>query len=296
MNSDFWQAFDLRTPLTLAGLQCPARSDVTPRLALHGWLDNADSMAPLMRALHQQDGAASLCLDLPGHGLSGHPEAHVHAAFVDYIDHLWRAVNAWRAHPDPIDLIGHSMGGGIATLFAAAFPERVRRLILIDSIGPIAGTPESFASDLRKGLLARHRPSSKKPSYASIEEATQARLGQFGIESEQIRQFIERCLQVEGDGWTWRSDSRLMKPTPIRMTEPQVLSAINAIQAPTLLILATPRTVFLDSPPINARLEHWRKKAQLIEILGNHHLHLGERMSEVQSAIETFLHSSTNRS
>lgn len=43
---------------------------------------------------------------------------------------------------DRFHLIGHSFGGGLATLVAGLHPEKVSRLVLIDSIGPMSATPE----------------------------------------------------------------------------------------------------------------------------------------------------------
>ena len=54
----------------LNGLFAPnlaAPSQATPRLALHGWLDNAASMAGLLTALNASHPAPSLALDFPGH-------------------------------------------------------------------------------------------------------------------------------------------------------------------------------------------------------------------------------------
>lgn len=48
------------------------------------------------------------------------------------VDHLVKDVDALREHLglDTIDLLGHSAGGGIGLLYAAAHPDRLRKLIL----------------------------------------------------------------------------------------------------------------------------------------------------------------------
>jgi pimeloyl-ACP methyl ester carboxylesterase len=274
--------------LQLAGLQWhAAQPGKTPMLALHGWLDNAASMRPLLEALHSQVGAPMLALDLPGHGMSAHTPKDWHAPFLDYVDHMLAVVETlnW----PQIDLIGHSMGGAIATLFAAAFPERVRRLVLLDSIGPLSGSAENFSSDMRKGLLARRSVQQKiLPSYASIDEAVAARTGSFGISAQATRVIVKRGLVKRGERYFWRTDPRLTTPSVSRITEPQVLQAIAAISAPTLLVLAQPRSAFLASALIENRMAQF-KNAQVVEIPdSNHHLHL-DSMPEVLPKVSEFL-------
>jgi pimeloyl-ACP methyl ester carboxylesterase len=277
-------------PLALAGLEWAAHSEATPRLALHGWLDNAAAMQPLLSALHASDGAHALSLDLPGHGMSDHTEAHVHAPFVDYVDHALRALNACFGSETCVDLIGHSMGGGIATLLAASFPERVRRLVLLDAIGPLSAPTDRYAADLRAGIAARHKVASDKPSYATLDAAVQARTGHFGIEREQVLQFIERSLLTTEQGLTWRSDSRLMRPSPMRFCEAQIENCINAIQAPTLMLMSNPRSSFLQSPVLTQRLACWQARgSQIVEVEANHHLQLGRSLSVVTRLVADFL-------
>ncbi len=273
--------------LKLAGLHWPSiQPNSTPILALHGWLDNAASMRPLLDALHAKQGAAMLALDLPGHGLSAHTPANWHAPFLDYVDHTLAVLESqnW----PQVDLIGHSMGGAIATLFVAAFPERVRRLILLDSIGPLSGSAEQFSSDLRKGLLARRSVAHKVlPSYASVDEAVAARTGSFGISAVAARVIVQRGLVKRAGRYFWRTDPRLTTPSISRITEPQVLQAISAINSPTLIVLAEPRSSFLNTPLIENRLAHF-KHAKIITIPNsNHHLHL-DSMAAVLSALLNF--------
>ena len=244
----------------------------TPRLALHGWLDNAASMAGLLTALNAIHPASSLALDFPGHGLSHHTAPQHHAPFVDYLDAVLAVLDAqnW----PQVDLIGHSMGGGVATLFAAAFPEKVRRLLLLDSIGPLSAAPNAFSSDLRRGLLARRAPKKSVPSYPGQQSALAARTGAIGITEAQAAAIVERGIMQASDGqWRWRSDARLTQPSPTRFSEAQVLNAISEIRAPVLVILAEPRASFFEAATVDARLAAF-KNAEILNIHGNHHLHV----------------------
>ena len=261
-----------------------AMSNQMPRLALHGWLDNAASMAGLLTALNAISPAASLALDLPGHGLSGHTAPNHHAPFVDYLDAVLTILEAqnW----PQVDLIGHSINGGVATLYAAAFPEKVRRLLLIDSIGPLSAAPKTFSSDLRKGLLARRNAKKSVPNYPDPQSALAARVGSFGITQSQAAPIVERGIAQGTDGlWRWRSDARLTQPSPTRFSEAQVLNAISEIQAPTLVILAEPRASFFDPATVTTRLAAFGN-AEIVAMQGTHHLHVRPEPALIQKVAE----------
>ena len=119
-------------------------------LCLHGWLDNAASFVPLMPLLREFDLVA---LDLPGHGASAHRLPGYDYVFVDWIHDVLDALDAlgWSR----ASLLGHSMGGAIATVVATSAPERVRKLALIEALGPISGKPEEAGGRLKQAVAAR---------------------------------------------------------------------------------------------------------------------------------------------
>jgi pimeloyl-ACP methyl ester carboxylesterase len=71
-------------------------------------------------------------VDLPGFGLTGpHPDSDYRvAAYVDFLDAFTRAIGL-----DEFHLAGNSLGGRIAWNYAVAHPDRVLRLVLIDTAG-----------------------------------------------------------------------------------------------------------------------------------------------------------------
>lgn len=76
------------------------------------------------------EGMRGLAIDLPGFG-----ESTPAPGFEPSWDGFARAVGeaAEALGLERFDLVGHSMGGGIAVTLAAARPERVRRLVLVDA-------------------------------------------------------------------------------------------------------------------------------------------------------------------
>ncbi|MDQ6647717.1 MAG: alpha/beta hydrolase, partial [Pseudomonadota bacterium] len=104
-----------------------------PLLALHGWLDNAASfarVAPLLAERHHV-----IALDLSGHGHSDHLPAGASYHYLDYVRDVLAVVETLQLHR--FTLLGHSLGAGVSSLVAAAMPERIERLFLIEGLGPL---------------------------------------------------------------------------------------------------------------------------------------------------------------
>ncbi len=101
---------------------------------VHGFMDAGgtwDLVAPLLAAA----GFRVLAPDMRGFGDGARAPAGSYYHFVDYVFDLADIVDQL-SPGEPIALVGHSMGGTIATLFAGTFPERVARLAIIEGVGP----------------------------------------------------------------------------------------------------------------------------------------------------------------
>ena len=263
----------------LAALEKPGTG--MPILALHGWLDNAASFLPLMEHLANP----VVALDFSGHGLSGHrPEQ----AATHYVDHVRDVL----AVADQLDwqqfiLLGHSMGAGVATLFAGCYPQRVAKLVLIEGIGPPTSAASDVAQTLRQAIDDMQAlPTKKKPVYAHIDDAVEARTRGFGgLSHDCSRLLCERGLMPVDDGFTWRADPRLRLTSSLRLTEEQVEGFARAIRSPTLLLVGE------QGMGGQGHFEHrlaWIEGLQLARLPGRHHLHM-ESPAEVAQVIVAFL-------
>ena len=258
--------------------------DAPPLLALHGWLDNAASFAAVAPLLAGE--FRVIALDLPGHGRSAHLPAGVaryHA--VDYVDHVLNAADGLRLQR--FDLLGHSLGAGVASLAAAAAPARIRKLALIEGLGPLADDGTQTLSRWRDAEAHRGIARRATRVFASVDEAIAARVAVGDLESDEARALVERSLRVVAGGYAWSSDARLRLPTPLRIEESQLRRLLAGIEADTLLLLADPATPYLPHARMQARAAC--VPAIRIEcIAGRHHLHL-QHPREVAERLLAFL-------
>lgn len=260
----------IATPLgKLAALQW-GNVDAPPLLALHGWLDNAASftwLAPLLAARHRV-----ITLDLPGHGHSAHlPERARRYHVVDQVDHVLDAADALGLAR--FDLLGHSLGAGIASLTAAAAPARIRRLLLIEGLGTLADDGTQTLQRWRDAHAKRTLPRRAQRVFASIDAAVAARVAAGDLSADEVHPIVARNLREAAGGFHWRSDPRLRLLTPLRIEETQVRRLLAGIAAPTLLLLATPATPYLPGAMMAARAT-CVPRIHVEHMAGPHHLHI----------------------
>ncbi|XP_041093716.1 serine hydrolase-like protein [Polyodon spathula] len=119
-----------------------------PVLCLHGWLDNANSFDRLIPRLPQE--CHYLAMDFPGHGLSSHRPPGEHYIFPAYVNDVLRVAKAldWKT----FSILGHSMGGNVACLFSALFPEMVEKLVILDAYGFLPTETDEIPGLVRTGM------------------------------------------------------------------------------------------------------------------------------------------------
>ncbi|WP_017463113.1 alpha/beta fold hydrolase [Dyella ginsengisoli] len=253
--------------LTLAA-QCWGDEQLPPLLALHGWLDNAGSfarLAPRLAASHHV-----IALDLPGHGHSDHLPEGASYHWPEYVRAVLAAADALEL--DRFTLLGHSLGAGVASMVAAARPERIERLLLIEGLGLLGDDGTQTLQRFRNALAAE--PASKRlRTFTSVEQAISARTLATGLPADQARPIIERAVRAVDGGWQWRSDPRINRLTPMRLAESQIHALLAGIEAPTRLLLAHPATSYLPSGPMQRRAGCVRA-IRVTHLAGGHHLQL----------------------
>ncbi len=186
-------AEELRIPLRYLTLAAKAwgKPSAPPMLALHGWLDNAgtfDRLAPLL------EGHYLVALDLAGHGRSQHRPPANWYPYADFLDDI-AAVIDWFGWSNA-DLLGHSLGATLASTFAAICPQKVRRLLLIEGLGPLTQEAGKTLEQLRRAHSARAAFTGEGLRvFATIEDAIDARCRSGHLSKEAARCIVERGLR-----------------------------------------------------------------------------------------------------
>lgn len=93
-------------------------------------------------------------MDLPGFGLTGPAPDNDYsiAAYVDFVKQVLQQLNVQQCH-----MAGNSLGGLIAYSYAAANPQRVQKLVLLDAAGfPIINGKGNLAFNLGRTPVVKH--------------------------------------------------------------------------------------------------------------------------------------------
>jgi len=253
-------------------------------LALHGWLDNAASYLPLAPYLSDFDVVA---LDLPGHGGSDHRAPGYDYMLVDWIHDVLDALDSleWPR----VQLLGHSMGGAIATMVAVSAPERIERLALIEALGPLNGDPAEAGTRLRKAVAARRALKPGRPAklIPDIGQAVDARLAVSQMSRDAARLIVARNLRAVDGGHVWRSDPRLTLPSHLRVEEASIRAWLRALEVPTFVLCAEPFPPYFAPEIRDARVAQVRD-CELVVLEGGHHLHM-EQPEAVAALLRPFL-------
>jgi pimeloyl-ACP methyl ester carboxylesterase len=254
-----------------------------PLLALHGWLDNAatfDALAPLI-CTHFH----IVAIDFAGHGRSAWRPTGTWYHYIDYVSDVIAVAEKLRW--SRFSLLGHSLGGTVASVFAACRPQSVDKLLLIEALGPIAAPAEDALDQLRRGIAQRATFEKKLRVFAREEDAIEIRSKVNGLSRDAATALVRRGLKPVPGGFSWSSDPRLTLSTPLRYTEEQMLAVLRGIEAKTLLILAQPEAPYLSREMIERRIDQVRDIA-VHRIDGSHHVHL-ENAPPIAKLISDFV-------
>ncbi len=117
---------------------------------LHGYADSWRSFERIIQAFPPK--YRCIAVDLRGHGDSSKPECDY--ALKDFVEDMRLVMESLGVNS--FTLAGHSMGSFIAQLFAATYPEKIERLVLISSACKAAGN--QILAELRDDIMKLQDP------------------------------------------------------------------------------------------------------------------------------------------
>jgi pimeloyl-ACP methyl ester carboxylesterase len=241
---------------------------------LHGWLDQSASWDPIAQELNKR-GHSIIIPDHRGHGKSDHAPKSTHYHFPDYVADLSIIHNQLHTPQKPIVLIGHSMGGTIASIYASLFPDRIRQLILIEGLGPASESPSKARTRYKKHIEQRDTPRSHT-IFSCVEEAV-LRLKKTNpkLSDERALSLTKRQLIQHKEGWIWRFDPRHKERSAISFSEERHAEILQNIYAPCTLVFGkeSPYASWID---IEKRSKLIPNLTKTYYIEGGHSPHLSD--------------------
>ncbi|QDQ28835.1 alpha/beta hydrolase [Chitinimonas arctica] len=203
-----------------------------PLLLLHGWMDCAATFQFMIDAapaeLLEYDLIAP---DWRGFGASAWAAEGYY--FPDYLADL-DALLDQLAPERPVDLLGHSMGGMVASLYAGIRPERVARLVSLEGFGLPRTTPEQAPARYLRWLDECKTPPAERPLRGLPELA--GRLRKFNPRlSEDKAAWLAAELSAEVDGQLRQlADPRHRWVNPVLYRLEEAMACWRQVQAPVL--------------------------------------------------------------
>ena len=131
----------------------PAPGSV-PLVLVHGWMDVGASYQFMVDALSADfaDRRLIIAPDWRGFGQTTLAAPCDHYVFADYLGDLDALIDHYAPDGQPVDLLGHSMGGNVVMQYAGARPTRIRRLVNLEGFGMPASRPAQAPRRLTQWL------------------------------------------------------------------------------------------------------------------------------------------------
>ena len=201
-----------------------------PLVIIHGFLGMSDNWKSL-GSLYAAEGFQVHMIDLRNHGKSFHSDEFNYTVMSNDVLEYCQEHNLSK-----VSIIGHSMGGKVAMLFATTYTQMVEKLIVAD-IGPKYYAPHH--QDILAGLNAVDF--STKPDRVEVEEILYPFIPDFGT-----RQFLMKNLYwVEPGQLLFRFNLPVFNSKIESIGE--VLPEGNHFDKPTLFIRGGNSKYVLDS-------------------------------------------------
>lgn len=271
--------------------------DQPPLVLVHGWMDVSASWQFMVDALRTPRWIVAP--DWRGYGLTKvsdpAPDSYW---FPDYLadldlllDHFWPG--------QAVDLVGHSMGGNVAMMYAGVRPERIRRLVNLEGFGMPETRPSQAPARYALWIdevKALHRGDMELQTYDSADGVARRLMKTNPRLSQDKADWLARQWAApDAQGrWVIRGDPAHKVVNANLYQLPEALAIYERISAPTLSVVASDDSLSqwwkgrftLDQ--YRERLRHVPQLQQALVQDAGHMMH-HDQPEELARLIETFL-------
>jgi pimeloyl-ACP methyl ester carboxylesterase len=260
-----------------------------PMLMIHGGRDHCRNWDWTAEALRER--YHIIAPDLRGHGDS---QWMVGSSYEmnDYVYDIAQLIH--QKGLAPLTIVAHSMGGAIALRYAGLYPENVKKLIVIEGLGPspkMLSERKQMGDDqrIRNWIDEVRRLSSRQPRrYESIEEAYKRMQEENPhLSPERARHLTVHGVSQNEDGtYSWKFDNYVRAFSPAGFDEKVTAELWSRITCPTLLIRGTES--WASDPLEDGRAKHFRN-AEVVAVEGAGHWVQHDKLDEFLGLVNGFL-------
>ena len=280
--------------VVVRGLRCHCRvwgeANSPALFMLHGWMDVSASFQFLVDAMRGR--WRVIAPDWRGFGLSEWTKGGAYW-FPDYFADLEALLDHFQPGA-PATLVGHSMGGNVAAMYAGIRPERVAKLIDLEGLGLTGNSPEKAPARYARWLaeLAEDKPGFR--DYESFEALAERLRGNNARLSKERSLFLARHWgRAKPDGRVeLASDPAHKLVNPVLYRPEEAMACWRKVAAPVLWVEGAESKAHeflkLSSVDLAARKQCFKLLTEHVIADAGHMLHHDqpERLAEV---IEEFL-------
>ncbi len=269
---------------------------------LHGWMDVSASFQFLVDALREDWHV--IAPDWRGFGLTDRPTVAPGVDgywFPDYLADLDALLLHYAGPTQAVHLVGHSMGGNVACLYAGVRPGRIATLVALEGFGLPRAKPEYAPKRFAQWLDELREPPAMI-TYATLDDvARRLQKNNPRLGDARARYLAEHWSRPNGQGrYEILGDPAHKRINPILYRVEEVLACWREITAPVLWVAARETELFQlwtkGDPEKEARLRadhaerrtHLKRVREVIIDQAGHMLH-HDQPERCAQLIESFI-------
>jgi pimeloyl-ACP methyl ester carboxylesterase len=238
--------------------------------SLHTWNDWTTALTKDHRVIR---------MDLPAFGLTG-PNKDANYSIEAYTKFLHQFLSKIKL--DKFYLAGNSLGGNIAWNYAAEYPEKVEKLILVDASGLPTNKPQPAIFKMAKTPVLNSLFLYVTPKFFIKKNMEQVYADKTKITDDLVTRYHKMALRV-GNRLAFIDRAK----TDFKLGEKSNLEKLRSIQTPTLLIWGAKDTwIPLDN---GKRMDRFLSNSKLVVLENSGHVPMEENPKESFDVLSSFL-------
>jgi pimeloyl-ACP methyl ester carboxylesterase len=201
---------------------------------LHGFMDSGATWDLVAAGLVGR-GHQVYAPDFRGFGGSDRVAGGGYYHFPNYVADLDALVD--QLEPSRLILVGHSMGGTVATIYTGAKPDRVERLVLMEGLGPPDMDASVAVVRMRSWLADLRKDRSPQPLASAEAALTRLALFHPRVDDQVLASRADLLSRSRADGTlTWAFDPLHRSTSPTAFRAAELKAFLAEIHCPVLFI------------------------------------------------------------